>query len=82
MFGMGIGEIIVILVIALVLIGPRKLPEVARSLGKALGEFKHAADEIRNGFQEDFSQASKPEDSSDQIDEESPPAELPKTKKS
>lgn len=42
MFGMGIQEILVILVIALVVFGPGKLPEVGRALGKGISEFKGA----------------------------------------
>ena len=40
--GLGTGEVIIILIIALVLFGPNKLPELARSVGSALGEFKMA----------------------------------------
>ena len=48
MFGpIGMPELIVILVIALVIFGPRKLPELGRSLGKSLGEFKRASNELR-----------------------------------
>lgn len=46
MFGMGATEILVILALALVVIGPRKLPELARALGKGLGEFKRATREF------------------------------------
>ena len=46
MFGLGIGEIVVILVIALVFIGPKKLPELARGLGKGIREFNKAKNEL------------------------------------
>ena len=48
MFGLGFGEVILILVIALVFIGPKKLPELAKGLGKGLREFQNAA----KGFQD------------------------------
>jgi|SRR5215212_1256140 len=48
MLGIGVPEIIMILVIALIVFGPRKLPEVGRTLGKALGEFRKATDDLKN----------------------------------
>ena len=47
MFGLGIGEIIVILVVVLLVFGPEKLPELARTLGKTTAELKRAMDEIK-----------------------------------
>jgi Tat protein translocase TatB subunit len=47
MFGMGPQEILIILVVALIFIGPRKLPEIARSLGKGFGELKRALDDVK-----------------------------------
>lgn len=52
MFGIGFTEILVILVVALIVIGPEKLPEIAKVLGKAYNEFKSATDEIRSSVQE------------------------------
>ncbi|MBI4265775.1 MAG: TatA/E family twin arginine-targeting protein translocase [Acidobacteria bacterium] len=55
MFGsIGMPELIIILVIALIIFGPRKLPELGRSLGKSLGEFKRASNELRSTLEEEI----------------------------
>ncbi|MBI3757215.1 MAG: twin-arginine translocase subunit TatB [Deltaproteobacteria bacterium] len=46
MFGIGIPELLVIMVVALVVLGPKRLPEVAKALGKALAEFRRATSDI------------------------------------
>lgn len=50
MFGVGMTEIVVILVIALLIFGPNKLPELARSLGKGFGEFRRASYDLRQSL--------------------------------
>jgi len=47
MFGIGMPELILILVVALIVIGPKKLPDLAKSLGRAMGEFKKATREFK-----------------------------------
>src|SRR5687768_345458 len=55
MFGsMGMSELVIILVIALIIFGPRKLPELGRSLGKSIGEFKRASNELRSTIEEEI----------------------------
>ncbi len=53
MFGIGMPELLLILAVALIVIGPKKLPDLARSLGKALGEFKKATAELKESIQID-----------------------------
>ena len=50
MFGIGMTELLVILAVGLLVIGPKKLPELARSLGKGLAEFRRASTEMRREF--------------------------------
>lgn len=55
MFGsIGMPELVIIMVIALIIFGPRKLPELGRSLGKSIGEFKRASNELRNTLEEEI----------------------------
>ncbi|MFA5906160.1 MAG: twin-arginine translocase TatA/TatE family subunit [Desulfobacula sp.] len=53
MFGLGMPEILLILAIALIVIGPQKLPDLAKTLGRAMGEFKKAAQEFKRSIDVD-----------------------------
>jgi TatA/E family protein of Tat protein translocase len=52
MFGLGFTEILVILVVALLVFGPDRLPELARSLGRGLAEFRRASSDLRRSVME------------------------------
>jgi sec-independent protein translocase protein TatA len=55
MFGIGMQELLIILVIALIVVGPRKLPELAKSLGRGFAEFKRTADDFQSTMMADTS---------------------------
>jgi sec-independent protein translocase protein TatB len=57
MFGIGSTELIIILIVALIVIGPAKLPEMAKSLGKALGEFRRVSTDVKRTIEMEAEQA-------------------------
>jgi TatA/E family protein of Tat protein translocase len=61
MFGMGTQELLLVLVVTLVIFGPKRLPDLARSLGKALSEFRRATSELKQTVEADeqFREVSK-----------------------
>ena len=52
MFGIGMPELLLILGLALIVLGPKKLPELAKALGKGLAEFRRATDELKDEFRQ------------------------------
>lgn len=52
MFGIGMPELILILGLALIVLGPKKLPELAKALGKGLAEFRRATDDLKEEFRQ------------------------------
>lgn len=60
MFNIGPGELMVILILALVLLGPERLPEVARTIGKGMKELRKASEEIRETVEQEIYRADSP----------------------
>jgi len=65
MFGIGMPELIMIAIVALLVVGPKKLPDLAKSLGKGLQEFKKASEGVTEGIKETF----KPDDLKKDVDD-------------
>jgi sec-independent protein translocase protein TatB len=54
MFGIGTGEIVIILVLALILLGPQRLPDAAKQIGKGLREFRKATEDLKQQFESEL----------------------------
>lgn len=62
MFGIGIQELIIIAIIALLIVGPKKLPDLAKTLGKSFGELRKAADGITDDLKQTLQNDEKQKD--------------------
>lgn len=70
MFGLGAGELLVIGVIALIFIGPKKLPELAKGLGRGIREFQKAKNDILSDTEEPINQPKLTSEESEKKDQE------------
>jgi sec-independent protein translocase protein TatA len=59
MFGLGLPELMVIFVIALLIFGPKKLPDLGRSVGRAMAEFKKASQDFQDSMREEIKEVEK-----------------------
>ncbi len=59
MFGLGFPELLLIFVIALIVFGPKKLPELGRSVGRALAEFKKASEDFQESMKAEMKEVEK-----------------------
>lgn len=62
MFGIGMQELIIIAIIALIIVGPKKLPDLAKTLGKSFGELRKAADGLTDDFKKTMQDDEKQSD--------------------
>jgi sec-independent protein translocase protein TatA len=62
MFGIGVQELIIIAIIALIIVGPKKLPDLAKTLGKGFSEFKKATEGITEDIKDTLKEDKKPDD--------------------
>jgi TatA/E family protein of Tat protein translocase len=81
MFGpIGMPELIIIFVIALIIFGPRKLPDLGKSLGRSLAEFKRASNDLRHTLEDEI-RVEETRQSSDEEARQSPAEETPSPSK-
>jgi TatA/E family protein of Tat protein translocase len=60
MGNLGMPELIMIAVLALLLFGPKKLPEIGKSVGRALGEFKRASNDLKRTIEDEIEKSQEP----------------------
>jgi TatA/E family protein of Tat protein translocase len=76
MFGIGMPELILILAVALIILGPRKLPEIARALGKGISEFRRATSDLKDEIRKVEEEIEEPSPEA-RTDDKPPPSTTP-----
>ncbi len=74
MFGIGMQELLIVLVIALIILGPKKLPEMARTLGRAFAELQRATQDLRSSVDFDVEEGEDEEPEEEPAEDDLPPA--------
>jgi len=80
MFGIGMPELVIIFVIALLVFGPKELPKIGKTIGRAMGEFRRASDELKDGIQREIEMVEREQSEStpsSEVSVETVPAEPP-----
>jgi len=78
MFGIGFQEMLIILVVVLIFFGPKRLPDLAKSLGKGIAEFKKASEEVRKGIDDAMKEEPAKAEDTAKLEETSKVEETPK----
>ncbi len=60
MFGIGMSELLLLFVLALLIFGPKKLPEIGKQLGRALGELRRASEDLKEGWAAEVAAVEEP----------------------
>jgi sec-independent protein translocase protein TatB len=69
MFGIGLPELIIIMVVALLVVGPSKLPELARTLGRAFNDFRRMADDVKETLEQEINYEKPAPAAEEKVDE-------------
>ncbi len=77
MFGIGMQELLIILAVALIILGPKKLPEMARALGRAFAELQRATQDLRDSVEFDVEPEEEHEEEHEEEEDELVADELP-----
>ena len=74
MFGIGMQELLIVLAVALIILGPKKLPEMARTLGRAFAELQRATQDLRSSVDFDVEEGEDEEPEEEPAEDDLPPA--------